>query len=65
MINTYISALVDYATRTGLISFADKIYATNKILEILNLDEYEEPTETREIDLENNPTNAAEFCSLA
>ena len=53
MINTYISALADYATKTGLISFADKIYATNKILEILNLDEYEEPTETPEIDLEN------------
>ena len=53
MINTYISALVDYAISKGLISFADKIYATNKILEILNLDEYEEPTETPEIDLEN------------
>lgn len=53
MINTYISALVDYAISCGLISFADKIYATNKILEILNLDEYEEPTEIPELDLEN------------
>lgn len=52
MINTYISALVDYATRTGLISFTDKIYATNKILEILNLDEYEEPVNCPELELE-------------
>lgn len=52
MINTYISALIDYATRTGLISFADKIYATNKILEILKLDVYEEPAYCPELELE-------------
>ena len=52
MINTYISALVDYAISKGLISFADKIYATNKILEILNLDEYEEPVNCPELELE-------------
>ena len=52
MINTYISALIDYATKTGLISFADKIYATNKILEIINLDEYEEPDSCQELELE-------------
>ena len=52
MINTYISALVDYAISKGLISFADKIYATNKILEILNLDEYEESVNCPELELE-------------
>ncbi len=52
MINTYIYALVDYAIKTELISFCDKIYATNRVLEILNIDEYEEPASCEELELE-------------
>ena len=35
--------LVQYGVNTGLLQEADRIYATNQILEVLGLDEYEEP----------------------
>jgi len=41
MINTYISSLVQYGLRTGLIGEADRIYVTNQILQLLQLDSYE------------------------
>lgn len=48
-----IKRLVQYGLDTGLITEADKIYATNQILDVMKLDEYEEPSgECGEIDLE-------------
>lgn len=45
MINQAIKALVGYGLDTGLITRADEIYARNQLLEVLGLDEYEEPEE--------------------
>lgn len=45
--------LVQYGVNTGLLQESDRIYATNQILEVLRLDEYEEPQGAcREISLE-------------
>lgn len=43
MIYDSIKKLVTYGLETGLISQSDKVYATNRILEALALEEYEEP----------------------
>jgi UDPglucose--hexose-1-phosphate uridylyltransferase len=43
MIYESIKQLVCYGLETGLIEKEDKVYATNQILEILKLDDYEEP----------------------
>lgn len=45
MINKSIKKLVNYGLECGLIEECDVIYTTNRILEILSVDEYEEPTE--------------------
>ncbi|MBQ8502861.1 MAG: UDP-glucose--hexose-1-phosphate uridylyltransferase [Clostridia bacterium] len=45
MINKSIKKLVNYALECGLIEQSDVIYSTNRILEILQLSEYEEPAE--------------------
>lgn len=45
MIFDAIKKLVTYGMETGLITEEDRIYTTNKILELLKLDEYEEPAE--------------------
>ena len=43
MIYEAIKKLVQYGLDTGLITETDKIYATNQILDVLQLDEYAEP----------------------
>ena len=43
MINTYILELVNYGIRSGLIEESDRIYTTNRLAELLDLDEYIEP----------------------
>lgn len=48
MVNQWIKALVQYSIRTGLIEEWDKTWATNRILEIMHLDAYEEPEEQPE-----------------
>ncbi len=53
MINQAIKNLTEYAVKSGLISTEDKIYCTNRLLEILGLDEYDEPVSITETDLEN------------
>ncbi len=54
MIYEAIKKLVQYGLDTGLIEEADKIYTTNQILDVMKMDEYEEPEgETGEIDLES------------
>ena len=41
MINTYISSLIQYGLRTGLIDEADRTCVTNQILQLMQLDSYE------------------------
>lgn len=50
-VNTYITALVQYGLSKGLFEPCDKIFITNQLLTILNLDSYE-PAETRTLPLE-------------
>ena len=54
MINDSIKKLVTYGLEKGLIEPSDKVWATNRLLEALSLDEYDEPKEEyKDIDLEN------------
>ena len=50
MINTSIRKLINYGLECGLIEKEDEIYTINRVLEILNLDEYNEPSEECEYD---------------
>ena len=45
MINTYITELVNYGIRNGLIDEADRVYSINKLIELMDLDEYTVPQE--------------------
>ena len=49
MIYQAIKNLVQYGLDTGLITEEDRIYATNQILDVLKMDEYEEPREADEL----------------
>lgn len=48
MVYEAIKKLVTYGMETGLISDEEKIYSTNLILDVLKLDDYEEPEENYE-----------------
>ena len=52
MIDIAIRKLVCYGLEKGLFSERDRIYVTNRILEILNLDEYDCDEEFTEVNLE-------------
>ncbi|XCP83702.1 UDP-glucose--hexose-1-phosphate uridylyltransferase [Roseburia hominis] len=53
MINEAIAKLMQYGVSTGLVEPEDKIYVTNQVLEMLKLEEYEEPAKCPEsVDLE-------------
>jgi len=53
MIYDSIKKLVTYGLETGLISQSDRVYTTNRILEALRLEEYEDPAEEySDIDIE-------------
>jgi UDPglucose--hexose-1-phosphate uridylyltransferase len=43
MINQYITELVEYGIRSGLIEEADRIYTANRLIELMECDEYSEP----------------------
>ena len=43
MINTYITELVNYGIRNGLIDELDKVYSINRLAELMGLDEYSVP----------------------
>ena len=43
MRNESIQAMVDYAERTGLIDGADRVWAVNRLLEVLHADTYTPP----------------------
>lgn len=51
-INQAIKNLVEYGVQTGLLEEADRIYATNQILAKLDVEEYEEPEQIQQMDLE-------------
>ena len=54
MINTYITELVNYGIKNGLIDEFDRVYSVNKLIELMGLDEYAEPEsvpEERELNL--------------
>lgn len=54
MVNEAIKKLVQYGMETGLITETDRIYAMNQLLDVLRLEEYEEPEqEYRDVDLED------------
>lgn len=46
MVYEAIKALVQYGIQTGLMKERDRIYAVNMILDVLKMDEYEEPENT-------------------
>ena len=50
-VNAYISSLVQYALDKGLIENCDRIYATNQLLQVMQLDSFE-PAEGLELPLE-------------
>lgn len=43
MISTYITELVNYGISNGLIDESDRIYATNRLVELMELKEYSKP----------------------
>lgn len=45
MINKAVKRFITYGLQTGLITEDDRIYATNLVLDVLGLSEYEEPAE--------------------
>ncbi|MBO4681411.1 MAG: UDP-glucose--hexose-1-phosphate uridylyltransferase [Clostridiales bacterium] len=54
MINTYITELVNYGIRNGLIDELDRVYSINRLAELMGLDEYVVPEiipEERELHL--------------
>ena len=52
MVDQYIAQLVEYGLRTGLVDEADKIYVTNRVLEILHKSDYDAPEAVEEAPLE-------------
>ncbi len=52
MIEQQIKNLVEYGVKCGLITTEDRVYTTNRILEILDMDEYSEPQTVTSDDLE-------------
>ena len=54
MVYEAIKKLVTYGIETGLISEEEKIYSTNLILDVLKLDDYEEPEENyKDVELQS------------
>ena len=61
MIDKSIKKLVCYGLEKGLFSERDRIYVTNRILEILNLDEYDCDEEFTEVNLEETLKELLDF----
>ena len=63
MIDLQIKRLVDYGVNKGLIGEADRIWATNEILDALHLSEYTEPDcKADSADLEEILKGLLEMC---
>ncbi|MCM1175778.1 MAG: UDP-glucose--hexose-1-phosphate uridylyltransferase [Blautia sp.] len=65
MIQKNIKKLVQYGLKTGLIEETDKIYTTNRLLELFNLDEPEEGGEDIEMEEEELETVLSEMMDYA
>lgn len=64
MINESIKKLVCYGLETGLIEQCDKIYVTNRILEVLGLYEYNEPEKDfTNVDIEETLRELLDFAA--
>lgn len=50
MIETWIAQLVNYGLETGLVEKEDKVYTTNRLLELFELDDYEEPESVEKVE---------------
>ncbi|MBO5912688.1 MAG: UDP-glucose--hexose-1-phosphate uridylyltransferase [Clostridia bacterium] len=61
MINQAIKNLVEYGVKCNLITTEDKVYAANRVLEILGLDEYSEPDTVTADDLEASLKSILDF----
>ena len=53
MINNAIKELVEYGVKNSLITTEDRVYTVNRILEVLELDEYDEPKAVQNEELED------------
>ena len=53
MMDRYLAALADYAVGKGLIEKEDRTWAVNSLLQVLNLQEYQEPEEALDLPLED------------
>ena len=60
-ISSYIAALAEYGLRKGLIEPADRTWAVNSLLQVMELQEYEEPEQTPELSLEDILSALVEF----
>ncbi|MDO4286884.1 MAG: UDP-glucose--hexose-1-phosphate uridylyltransferase [Eubacteriales bacterium] len=61
MVNQSIKALVAYAENNGLIEKADEIWAINRILEIIGIDDYDEPEIVPDMSLTEILDNLCDF----
>ena len=61
MVDQYIAQLVEYGLRTGLVDEADKIYVTNRVLEILHKSDYDAPEAVEEAPLETILANLLDW----
>ena len=52
MLDRYLAALADYAVGKGLIEKEDRTWAVNSLLQVLNLQEYQEPEEALDLPLD-------------
>ena len=60
-ISSYIAALADYGVRAGLIEAADRTWAVNSLLQVMELQEYQEPEQVPDRPLEEILTALVEF----
>ncbi len=62
MIWNDIRAIVDYAIKNGLMAESDRIFATNELLDLLGLEEYEDPGPSRgDADLETTLSHLVDY----
>ena len=62
MIWNDIRAIVDYAIKNGLMAESDRIFATNELLDLLGLEEYEDPGSSRgDADLETTLSHLVDY----
>ena len=58
-IDSYVRDLVEYGLHTGLIGEDERVYSTNLILDVMDMDSYEEPADYKAPDF-SDPGDALE-----